>query len=479
MALCLTGCVRAEPVLWPADFLTLGSRFLVVTDTSGERSLFVVDPAVSTVLPTAELDGLFLLGYPETPEALGLSVVDGRVRVAPAGTSSADSKPLPPGARGFHWAPAGWQSFDELGPFEPIRVMAAPCPTYAEQHSFDLGTDADVDVLIPYGPERVLTITRGNGGRGSGAEATAHLVTLSGIAPAPEILAAISAKTSSIARIASYAVGDDVWLVFQAGDVLRLSRAGTVEKIASPVLGAHLELVGAAGGVDPDGSADVFAFSSRWRAENTDPYEPAELYHLAPGSARWEATGFPDGERDSSCPHEGGVGSVDISYLGRGKVRFTYERAGIYTYDALTRTYAFETISAPAEQYCRTAVDWSDPRHPVAVVERTVAFDARSDLYQRDEGTWRRLGDLPPAIAADITIRFGGERYFPLHRGQIQLFRTYQDLRRRDFVFACPPVLSAGGNIDRAAVTGRLMVVDGGRRGDASYVEVAILPEAQ
>lgn len=467
LSLTVSGCVSVEPAAWPPEFLSLGSRFLAVTDSGGELSLFVVDPTVSTLVPHDALGSLALLGYPEPPDALGISIEGGRVLLAQPGMTSADTKPLPPGARGFGRTSEGWQPLDELVSFESIRLQAAPCPAPSQQ-SLSLGLDADVDVLLPYGPERILVITRG---------ISVHVATAAGVVPAPEILAALIATSTSPARVAGYPVGDDVGLVIQTGEVLRLSLDGRVEKVAAPALGAHLELVGAAGGVTPNGEVEVFAFSSRYRRHLAPSYEPAELYHLAPGSSRWEATGFPDGDRDVSCPHEGGVGNAELSYLGLGKVRFTYERGGIYTYDAAARTFSFETISAPARSYCRTAVDWSDPARPVAVVERTVSLDSRTELFAREEGTWRRLSELPVGIAADLTIRFGGERYLPMRRGQIQLFRTYQDLQRRDVVSSCPPILSAGGNIDRAAVNGRLLVVDGGHRGSETSVEVGVLAQ--
>lgn len=470
LALCagFSGCLSAEPLVWPPELLKLGSRFLVVTDSAGDRSVLVVDPSVSTLIPSDALGHLQLLGYPEPPEALGISISDGRVLLAKAGSTGADTKLLPPGAVGFDRAAEGWKPMEELVPFESLRLQAPPCPA-PSQHSAPLGLDADVDVLLPYGPERVLVITRG---------ISVHLATAGGVEPAPEILAALTRTSTSVGRVAGYPVGDDIWLVMQTtGDVVRLSLDGRLEKVAAPALGAHLELVGAAGGVTPTGAAEVFAFSSRYQHHQDPSYEPAELYHLAPGSSRWEATGFPDGSRDVSCPHEGGVGNAEMSYLGPGKVRFTYERGGIYTYDAATRTFSFEAISTPAQSYCRTAVDWSDPARPVAVLERTVSLDARTELFAREEGSWRRLGELPAGIAADLTIRYGGERYLPLRRGQIQLFRTYQDLQRRDVVASCPPILTAGGNVDRAAVNGRLVVVDGGHRGSETTVEVGVLAQ--
>ncbi len=89
LALCagFSGCLSAEPLVWPPELLKLGSRFLVVTDSAGDRSVLVVDPSVSTLIPSDALGHLQLLGYPEPPEALGISISDGRVLLAKAGST--------------------------------------------------------------------------------------------------------------------------------------------------------------------------------------------------------------------------------------------------------------------------------------------------------------------------------------------------------------------------------------------------------
>ncbi len=455
--------------------MSLDTRFAVVADSSDEGRLFLVDRDAAHLVSPGALSKLLLLGYQASPQALGITIVNKQAALAPRGMMGADTKPLPPGARGFRRVDGAWELMDDLAVFEPIRVLAAPCPPTAAEQSFRLGAIGDVDALIPYGPERILVVSRGN--RQTPSNATVHVVSPAGIEPALGILHALSSQISGIGRVAGYALGDDAWLVFDGGDVLRLSPQGDLEKVASAAVEARLELVGAAGGVGPDGLPEVFVFSSRARLPMSDRYAPAELYHLAPNGTRWEATGFPAGDRDPGCPREGGVGNVEMTYIGPGKVRFTYERGEIYTYDAATRAFSVETISAPANQYCRAAVDWADPQRPIATLERTVSLVNRAELHQREGGIWRLLGELPPGIEANLSIRFGGELYLPRELGQVQLFRAYQDLQRRNVISSCPPILSSGGNMDHATVNGRLLAADGGRRDGSSYVEVAVLPQ--
>lgn len=432
----LTACVEVRSIPLPTD-ASQGLQLLILEAQSGAWSATVVNPGAELLGPALDATPVHLVVFEQSAEALGVLVVDGRVELAPLDAAPPLARPLPPSWHAYKLNGTSWVDEPSVGPLSHVRLVADPCPTLGQEARFQLETDEPVRALLPFGPDQELVVT-GNEHLGT-AELNAYVLG-STLARRRDIEAGLNSSSALITAPVGFMVGEDRWLVANDGALMRIDLDGQVT--ALPTRFPPTSHVLAAGGsYDDQRRLEAFALT-RFVREGQGTLVRGELYHLAPGAADWEATGFMDGAPRIECASAFAFGSLTVA--GPGVVRFTYQSATVYEYQAAMGRFTRERVDG-LDQYCEASIHRSE-RFGEWVVVSTEGPPSRSTLFYRGAQGWS------PLLVNDSLTRRGfvemaGEIFVVSRGGHLMPVRAYPQQDLPPLVGSCPSQLAGGVDI--------------------------------
>ncbi|MFO0722547.1 MAG: hypothetical protein U1E65_02110 [Myxococcota bacterium] len=470
------GCVASDPVHWPEELTSYGGAYLISRQASGAVDARVVDPLQQWLI-SADHPELLLVGYPQGPAELGFLLDGQRLLLAGPEVPPSAQRPFPPGATVYHRQGGGWVKDERPTSIAGLRLVAPACPVFEDPRSVAMETNSDLAFLLPFGKDRVLAAAEGQSGHGQPPEFY-EITTTDAIRRTDIQAQAMALLDAPLNSFLAANIDGVPWIITSGGALLQIALDGTVTQPLVPRK-QKMRPIGFAGHREGSAPPEFFVLEGDVQPTRTSTEAaPAMLYHLRSGSDHWEAIPMPLPRRPAACEADRDWTPVPLYVPGPSEVRFGFDRGLIYRWRA-DQGFTTELLASNPDEYCRVAVEWSDPLHRSALVDRPhlLGLEGYSPrLLEEGSGGWAQLGDVDPAAKATQLLRAGPFLYVPLARGRLVPVRYFLNLEGTPEMSMCPSQFTAGGNANLLARSGALIVVSGGLHGSQTDLEVGLLP---